>query len=457
MASIAELILAKGQQSANARRRSGEISARMYSDLGNIAAGAVQSYAQEKAEAPRRAQDERIRKLQLEGAEADAAARDSEARASAALRDLFARPEGPEPNEIIAVVGPERGTKIVQGLAALQDVKLQRFKTQQEVIAATLAGMDALPEETRAEVYPAVRENLVSRQIITPEDAPEAYDAGWFQQARGFGQAAPKAPGTRQVEITNPDGTKTIKVVPDTPGQEFTSAAPPDNRSLQIQANDALKRGDTAEYQRIRQVIKDTSEAGRAPVVINSGGRSNLTPNMESQVITKLARDWSAATKPAQELDRQVSIMREGIKASRAGNLAAGGQAVLVTFQKILDPNSVVRESEFDRSREGLSLMQRAQAATERLTRGGPGVPLAELERYAALAEEIARAQRNSRLKAIQDRLGRVADRYEIPRNLVFEGVMDAPATPPPASGSPAMPSYQDYLNSRNRKPGGGN
>lgn len=451
-ATIAELLLERGRQAGESRRRQGESSAKMWTSVGDIIANTTGQIAQERAQAPIRAQEAEARALQLEGLRSDAASREADAQVSASLKELFSRPDGFSQEELFAKAGPERGMKIMDGFAALQDTKMQRFKTQQEIVAATLAGMDALPEDLRAEVYPSVRQNLVERQIISQQDAPEAYDPAWFQQARSFGQSQPKAPGTREVKVRNADGSETIQIVADTPGQEFQSAAEvkPDTRSLQIQANDALKRGDTKEYQRIKGVIKELADAARAP---ESAGSRGLTPNAESQLITRIARDWTTATKPTRELDRQVGIMREGIKAAERGDLAQGGQAILVTFQKILDPTSVVRESEFDRSREGQSLMQRAQGAMERLVQGGPGVPISELKKYAVLAEQIASAQRDSRLKAIQDRLGRVADRYGIPRELVFEAETATQSPPSATSGrGGGMPSYQDYLN---RKGGG--
>jgi len=53
MATIAEILLARGAQEADARRRQGEITGQMWSNLANIATNAGQQIAQQQANAPR--------------------------------------------------------------------------------------------------------------------------------------------------------------------------------------------------------------------------------------------------------------------------------------------------------------------------------------------------------------------------------------------------------------------
>jgi hypothetical protein len=88
-----------------------------------------------------------------------------------------------------------------------------------------LLGMHALPEDVRAEFYPQVRHSLIERGVITAADVPEQYDGAWFQSALNYGQQ-PQKVGTREVVITNPDGSRTTHIVKDEAGQTFESAAP---------------------------------------------------------------------------------------------------------------------------------------------------------------------------------------------------------------------------------------
>jgi hypothetical protein len=121
--------------------------------------------------------------------------------------------------------------------------------------------------------------------------------------------------------------------------------------------------------------------------------------------------------------------------------MAAGSQAVLVTFQKILDPTSVVRESEYARSASGLSALNQIQGVFERMAQGGAGVPLQELERFAALADQLV-ANSGSGLTGRRARLERTAQNYGLDPSLIFDDApseepLGAPqgATPPAASG----------------------
>lgn len=215
-----------------------------------------------------------------------------------------------------------------------------------------------------------------------------------------------------------------------------------ETRSLDVQAADALAKGDTQTYERLLTVKKEMGQADDRPITVNTG-RQGLSPTMESNVVNRLTKSWESATAPVKELNRQVKLLDVGLNQVRQGNMAQGAQTILVTFQKILDPPSVVRESEYMRSAAGLALMDRVKGAYERLTKGGAGVPLAELEKFAELAREAARAQATGHIDSVKERIGRQADRYNIPRDLVFEdfdfagGGTPAQAAATPAAGGP--------------------
>lgn len=163
-----------------------------------------------------------------------------------------------------------------------------------------------------------------------------------------------------------------------------------------------------------------------------------LTQTAESQLITRYQREWATANKPNTELGRQIVMMEAGLNAARRGDLAQGNEAVLQTFLKVLDPNSVVREGEFWRLQQGQSLVNRARAAVQRI-QGGGWVPLPELEKYAALAKEIQQGLTTSTAGA-RSRIGKSADRYSIPHDLIF----DAPPEAAPAGGGTTLEYVRD-------------
>lgn len=68
-------------------------------------------------------------------------------------------------------------------------------------------------------------------------------------------------------------------------------------------------------------------------------------------------------------------------------------QALVITFNKMLDPGSVVRESEFARTPTGQSLISRIQGASEKLVEGGVGLTDAEREEIIIVAKQLQEGQ----------------------------------------------------------------
>lgn len=282
MATIAELLLEQGRQAANARRLQGEQSAAMWSGLGNTLASALTNYAQQKQEQPFIDAQRKIAVAQAGKVDEDTA-----------LKSLFHGDKPPTPEQIVGVVGPERGIAIVKGLAALEGDPKQGYDDTQKVLRDTLQGMNALPETLRAEYYPSVRGHLIQKGVIKPEDAPEQYDPNWWQTTAHYGEKPAEPAKPVPVDSVDAQGTPITKFVTPTPDlvvPKPTPEAKPETRSLQVQANEALKAGNTAEYKRILQVIKDTADAGRGPQGAGTGEPStanSLTPDAVDYVGTQ--------------------------------------------------------------------------------------------------------------------------------------------------------------------------
>jgi hypothetical protein len=196
--------------------------------LANPVGGFLQGVA--VAQRQKSEQDEgRLREAQLRQADDQHAAATREEVETSRLSDVFTRAaqeeRDPTPGEIYSIVAPERGQKILAGLVALRSAKREDYDTQQKVLRDAIAGMHALPEPLRAAVYPTVRQHMIERGVITPQDAPDQYDPAWWAQTSGYG-SQPARVGTREVKTRNPDGSETTQIVEDTPGQSFTSAPP---------------------------------------------------------------------------------------------------------------------------------------------------------------------------------------------------------------------------------------
>ncbi len=158
------------------------------------------------------------------------------------------------------------------------------------------------------------------------------------------------------------------------------------------------------------QLLRQSDQSGQRP----------LTATAESLLITRLWNQWRVENRTRVELMTTLNRMKTGLEAARRGDLQQGAQVILVTFQKMLDPTSVVRESEYARSAEGLSLINKILGSAEQLRKGGAGVPLSELEKFVRLGQDLVDQQADY-LGSVKKRVSRNAKHFGIPEELIFE------------------------------------
>ena len=144
--------------------------------------------------------------------------------------------------------------------------------------------------------------------------------------------------------------------------------------------------------------------------------KSVLTGQDKIEMEVKLAGNFEQYAKDSRSAQRQIGIMEQGYKAAvQAGfdgtSNNAPSQAVLVTFQKLLDPTSVVRESEYARSGDGQSLAQRMKGTIEKLQRGGAGVTQSELQNFYNLSQQLLKGYEAEQLNYAR-RIKTQADNY---------------------------------------------
>lgn len=113
-------------------------------------------------------------------------------------------------------------------------------------------------------------------------------------------------------------------------------------------------------------------------------------------------------------------------------------QTILVTFQKILDPSSVVRESEYARSGVGQSVIDRVEGAFQKINQGGTGMTLNDLKAFGVMAGEIAK-QAGPAVEVERQRIKHAVAQFQLDPKSVFgteSGMPDYSDIPtPPAAG----------------------
>jgi len=248
---LADIVLQQGQNSA-----------RNWQQAGESIAGTLGGLARRIQEAPQRRDEAEMRRLQLEAGRREGEAAKTATAQETALRQLFADNEPPTPEAILRVAGPERGQKIIAGLAALHVENQKAYASTQVLVRDVLLGMDALPEGLRAEAYPAIRQNLVSRGIIGEQDTPPQYDPAWFKAARNFG----KEP-VRPVSVA-PGGSL---VNPETGVSTFTAPNPvAESQMRDREADNARQRQQFEEAVRHNRAMESRPTAGGVPVVVET-------------------------------------------------------------------------------------------------------------------------------------------------------------------------------------------
>ena len=116
-----------------------------------------------------------------------------------------------------------------------------------------------------------------------------------------------------------------------------------------------------------------------------------LTPEDKIKQEYTMSGKVDNSIKESKKSVTQINIMNKALQDARNAEASGetynpGSQGVLVTFQKMLDPTSVVRESEYARSSEGLSVISQLEGKIDQWKQGGAGVPVSELENFVNLA-----------------------------------------------------------------------
>lgn len=129
----------------------------------------------------------------------------------------------------------------------------------------------------------------------------------------------------------------------------------------------------------------------------------------KSQAISSLRKEFSndpviKDTKAInQNMARLENVWEDFTSAKNANQKERGkiavDQALVITFNKMLDPGSVVRESEFARTPEGQGTIDRAQGFLERLEAGGTGLTDRNREEIIRVARLLSEAQNNEAKK----------------------------------------------------------
>jgi len=106
----------------------------------------------------------------------------------------------------------------------------------------------------------------------------------------------------------------------------------------------------------------------------------------------------SQTYKSFNEIERQFGQMQRAFEQLERGEIGPGvaDEAIILTFEKILDPGSVVREGEFARVASGLGFSRATKAAFQKALKGGQGIDNLGRESVIKLAEQLRDAAKEN-------------------------------------------------------------
>ena len=202
--------------------------------------------------------------------------------------------------------------------------------------------------------------------------------------------------------------------------EEVSNAVTNRNRTVIQSKADATKleniAGATAdERARVAELANKIGDDFRSiPSVKDFGGIERSGANIESAF-----NEAVSVSKQIEEAERTGVVPRDGIKSKIAAD-----QALIVAFNKMLDPGSVVRESEFARTPKGASAINRFTGAMKQISVGGVGLEDEDRRAIMSMAKDLVDNAREFAQRDAQP-FKNQADAFGVPRNLIFGSLFE--------------------------------
>ena len=163
---------------------------------------------------------------------------------------------------------------------------------------------------------------------------------------------------------------------------------------------------------------------GDIRVIHEPGDPDRLSNSDKSRLAVSEAKEFrkDKRIENLQIVERSERGMQAALKQSTSPNVKsriASDQALGVLFQKMLDPTSVVRESEYARTPQGASLVNRVLGAAEQLVRGGLSLKNEDRQALVEMAQKLLDEAKITANKAFDEFEVR-ADELGLNKKIIF-------------------------------------
>lgn len=126
------------------------------------------------------------------------------------------------------------------------------------------------------------------------------------------------------------------------------------------------------------RAARGDKEAAAAITKLGEAKREAKTqdPGVQGREASRLRQQFNglAPVKEYRDVKIKFGVMAKAVEAAKTGDPKSYNyldQAIVTLFNKLTDPNSVVRESEFARTPQGMALLSRAEAFASKIAKGG--------------------------------------------------------------------------------------
>jgi len=370
---IAEMLMRRGEIGARSAENIGGINARATEQRGAAWAGAAQNIGQIAAGIPLQMQKQREQALvnreraartanMEQGTQLDADAAVAAKQAQAALMDSLQRhrtENGVDFEAVaadLAAIDPDTAVKFQNLAKSTADVRdsirtrNRKYASENNYDSARLAAKSPDLETFIGSVDTLVADGLMdegNRNAVLKR-AMAAGEDGWPALQQEIIKGSPEFE-KEQAELADKRAQTTERGV-----------MKPETRSIDVQAAEALAKGDTATYQRLLKVKNELADAGSTADLEMRGLTKELArerladaqknkPDMPPAVQRRL--DVKSRAFEALPLVKTTQKMAEAVSFANSLNAnttnPADDQALIYAFAKAMDPDSVVREGEY--------------------------------------------------------------------------------------------------------------
>lgn len=164
--------------------------------------------------------------------------------------------------------------------------------------------------------------------------------------------------------------------------------------------------------------------------------------------VQSLSKDFETINDNMNNIEVSLSLMEKDPNM----DLGAISEAAITSFKKILDPRSVVREPEYDRTPENESILRRARGALIKILKGGGGLTPEGLKEIRTVARAMFEIRRQILNKKLDQQVRGPAKQQGFNPDVVaplFEPITGTTASTPPSIQNPGTPGGNQTGNTR--------